>query len=145
MRLDELFKNLGYLAATIGSQVRDNAFQGVPLEALDLTGEPPRKVALLGPAQVVLSEGEVFRVDVERGPSGEEVGFSLDEGKLGVAGGDAGSAGADRLHAAGRLDRLDRGGSGGCRHRRRGRRQPEDGAGRRRQPAEGAAAMVATP
>ena len=89
MRLDELFKNLGYLAATIGSQVRDNAFQGVPLEALDLTGEPPRKVALLGPAQVVLSEGEVFRVDVERGPSGEEVGFSLDEGKLGVAGGDA--------------------------------------------------------
>ena len=89
MRLDELFKNLGYLAATIGSQVRDNAFQGVPLANLNLTGEAPRKVALLGPAQVVLSEGEVFRVDVEPGPTGEEVLFSLAEGKLGVAGGDS--------------------------------------------------------
>jgi hypothetical protein len=88
MRLDELFKNLGYLAATIGSQVRDNAFQGVPLEELDLTGPAPEKIALLGPAQVVLSEGEVFRVDVARGPSGEDVLFSLGEGKLGVAGGD---------------------------------------------------------
>ena len=89
MRLDELFKNLGYLAATIGSQVRDNAFQGVPLEELDLTGAAPEKIALLGPAQVVLSEGEVFRVDVARGPSGEEVLFSLSEGKLGVAGNSA--------------------------------------------------------
>jgi hypothetical protein len=89
MRLDELFKNLGYLAATIGSQVRDSACAGVPLEELDLTGEAPHKVALLGPAQVVLSEGEVFRVDVEPGPTGEDVLFSLADGKLGVAGGDA--------------------------------------------------------
>ena len=89
MRIDELFKNLGYLAATIGAQVRDNACPGVPLEELDLTGPAPHKVALLGPAQVVLSEGEVFRVDVDPGPSGSEVLFSLDEGRLGIAGGDA--------------------------------------------------------
>ena len=63
MRLDELFRNLGYVAATIGAQVRDSAWQGVPLEELDLTGPAPDNVALLGPAQVVLSEGEVFRVD----------------------------------------------------------------------------------
>lgn len=91
MRLDELFKNLGYLAATIGAQMRDSAVEGVPLEELDLTGPAPEKVALLGPAQVVLGEGEVFRVDVEPGPSGEPVLFSLRDGKLGVAGGDTGS------------------------------------------------------
>ena len=89
MRLDELFKNLGYLAATIGSQVRDTAFDGVPLEELDLTATPPHKVALLGPAQLVLTEGEVFRVDVEPGPSGQQVRFSLEEGRLGVGGGDS--------------------------------------------------------
>lgn len=88
MRLDELFKNLGYLAATIGSQARGNTFQGVPLEELDLTGPAPRKISLLGPAQVVLSEGEALRVDVEPGPVGEEVLFSLGEGGLGISGGD---------------------------------------------------------
>jgi hypothetical protein len=88
MRFDELFKNLGYLAATIGSQVRDTAFDGVPLEDLDLTGPAPQKIALLGPAQLVLSEGEVFRVDVEPGPTGPEVLFALEEGRLAVARGD---------------------------------------------------------
>src|SRR5688572_10866178 len=33
MRLDDLFRNLGYLAATIGSQVRDCAFEGNTLES----------------------------------------------------------------------------------------------------------------
>lgn len=89
MRLDELFKNLGYLAGTIGEQIRDNAFDGVPAAELDLTGPSPQKVALLGPAQLVLSEGEVFRVDVEPGPSGQEVLFKLAEERLGVCGGDA--------------------------------------------------------
>jgi hypothetical protein len=89
MRLDELFKNLGYLAATIGSQVRDTAFDGVPLDELDLTAAAPTKVALLGPAQLVLSEGEVFRVDVEPGPTGPAVRFSLEDGRLGVGGGDS--------------------------------------------------------
>ena len=87
MRLDELFRNLGYVAATIGAQVRDSAWQGVPLEELDLTGPAPDNVALLGPAQVVLSEGEVFRVDVEPAYAGEPVLFSLKEGRLGIAGG----------------------------------------------------------
>lgn len=90
MRLDELFKNLGYLAGTIGAQMREGACESVPLEDLDLTGEAPHKLALLGPAQVVVvSEGDVFRVDVERGPSSAEVLFSLAEGKLGVSGGDS--------------------------------------------------------
>jgi hypothetical protein len=88
MRVDELFKNLGYLAATIGSHVRDTAFQGVPLEELDLTAEPPHEVSLLGPAQLVLSEGEVLRIDVDAGPAAEPVRFSLEDGRLGVTGGD---------------------------------------------------------
>lgn len=89
MRLDELFRSLGYLAGTIGAQMRDSACDGVPLEELDLTGEPPHKVTLTGPAQVVLSEGEVFRADVEYGPGCEQVLFSLGEGRLCVSGGDA--------------------------------------------------------
>jgi len=89
MRLDELFRNLGYLAGTIGSQMREGAFDGVPLSELDLAGPPPQKISLCGPAQVVVSEGEAFRVDVEPGPSGEEVLFTRHEHRLGVSGGDA--------------------------------------------------------
>lgn len=88
MRLDELFKNLGYIAATIGSQMRDTAFQGIPLEELDLTGPAPHKIALLGPAQVVVTQGEVFRVDVEPGSGIEPVLFTQSEGRLGIGGGD---------------------------------------------------------
>jgi hypothetical protein len=87
MRLDELFKNLGYLAGTIGAQMRESC-EGVPLEELDLTGPPPRKVAHCGPAQVVLSEGEVFRVDVEPGPGAADVRFALDGERLGISGGE---------------------------------------------------------
>lgn len=89
MRLDELFKNLGYLAASIGSQMRDTAFDGVPVEDLDLTEPAPHKVSLLGPARVALCEGEVFRVDVEPGGTREPVLFSLHDGRLGVGGGNA--------------------------------------------------------
>jgi hypothetical protein len=90
MRLDELFKGLGYIAGSIGSQVRDSVVQGVPLEELDLTGLAPSKVALLGPAQLVINEGEVFRVEIATapGPDSHEARFTLDEDKLGVAGGD---------------------------------------------------------
>ena len=88
MRLDELFKNLGYLAGTIGAQVRDGAFQGVPLDELDLTGPVPHEVSLLGPAQVVLSKGKVLRIDVEDGPGGEPVRFNLGEERLAIMGGD---------------------------------------------------------
>jgi hypothetical protein len=89
VRLDELFKNLGYLAGNIGSQIRNGAYQGVPLAELDLTGAAPHKISLCGPAQVVVSEGEVFRVDVEPGSSGQDVLFALEEGRLGIDGGDA--------------------------------------------------------
>ena len=87
MRLDELFRNLGYIAGTIGTQMRE-ACEGVPLDELDLTGPAPRKVAHCGPAQVVLSEGDVFRVDVEPGPGAADVRFALDDERLAISGGD---------------------------------------------------------
>src|SRR5688572_9566280 len=87
MRLDELFRNLGYIAGTIGAQIRE-AYEGVPLEELDLTGPPPREVAMCGPTKVVLSEGETFAIDVEAAPGGEEVRFARDGDRLRIAGGD---------------------------------------------------------
>jgi hypothetical protein len=89
MRLDELFRNLGYLAGSIGAQMRDGIIDGVPLAELDLTGPAPKKVSLCGPAQLVLTEGEVFRVHVEGDPGGEEVLFSRQQHRLSVSGGTA--------------------------------------------------------
>jgi hypothetical protein len=88
MRFEELFRDLGSLAAAIGAQIRDATFQGVLLDELDLTGPAPSEISLLGPAQVFLSDGEVFRLDAEGGAAGEPLRFSLDGGRLGVMGGD---------------------------------------------------------
>jgi hypothetical protein len=89
MRLDELFKNLGYIAGTIGAQMRE-ACEGLPLAELDLTGPPPREIGLRGPCQIVLNEGEALAIEVEAGPeSGEdEVHFLRDGERLAVSGGD---------------------------------------------------------
>jgi hypothetical protein len=86
MRLDELFKNLGYIAGTIGTQMREG-YAGVPLGELDLTGPTPHQIKLSGPAQVVLSEGETLAIAVEAGPDGEEALFALDDGQLRISGG----------------------------------------------------------
>jgi hypothetical protein len=86
MRLDELFRNLGTIAGTIGAQMRE-ACDGVPLAELDLSGPPPREVALRGPAHVALSEGETLAIAVEGEIDGEEVLFALDDGRLRIAGG----------------------------------------------------------
>ena len=86
MRLDELFKNLGYIAGSIGAQLRETC-EGVPFDELDVTGAPPGEVSLCGPAQVVLNEGEIFRVDVEGGYTDEDLRFALGEGRLRIVGG----------------------------------------------------------
>ena len=88
MRLDELFTNLGVIAGTVAAQMREAAVPGVPADELDLTGPPPRKVALTGPAHVAIAEGDVFRVEVESGPGSEDVRFTLDEKRLTIAGGE---------------------------------------------------------
>lgn len=85
MRLDELFKNLGYIAGTIGAQMRE-ACDGVPLAELDLTGPPPRKVSLCGPAQLVLSEGEAFAIEIDAATEGDGPRFLLEGERLSVSG-----------------------------------------------------------
>ena len=87
MRLDELFRNLGYIAGTIGEQVRE-ACEGIPLAELDLSGAPPHKVGLCGPGQVFVAEGEGFGIEVEPGPGSDDLRFGLDEGKLRISGGE---------------------------------------------------------
>lgn len=86
MRIDELFRSLGYMAGTIGAQVRETC-AGVPLDEFDLTGPAPVDVALHGPAQVVVSQGPVFRIDIE-GDTGEyETRFARAGDRLVVTGG----------------------------------------------------------
>ena len=89
MRLDELFRNLGYLAGTIGAQMRDGAFDGVPLAELDLTGPAPRKGFAVRPGASRAERGRGVPRRCRAGPSGEEVLFARHEHRLGVSGGDA--------------------------------------------------------
>ena len=62
MHLDELFRNLGCLAATLGAQVKDGTLEGVPLEELDLTGPAPGQRHMPGSVtgQVELFERNAF-------------------------------------------------------------------------------------
>jgi hypothetical protein len=87
MRLDELFKNLGYLAGAFGEQMRE-ACEGVPLEELDVAGPPPRRVSLCGPGQVFVAEGEAFGIEVEPGLGAADLRFTLGNDRIGIAGGD---------------------------------------------------------
>jgi hypothetical protein len=103
MRLEELFANLGQIAGNVAAQMRQVGIDRVPLEDLDLTGPPPRHVSLVGPAQLVLTEGPVFRVDVDSGPSAEEVRFSLHDERFSVAGGDRDTVVRVTLPAPGKL------------------------------------------
>lgn len=87
MRLDELFRNLGYLAGSLRVNLHE-ACEGVPLEELDLTGPPPEKISHCGAAQVVVSEGPEFKVVVEPSPGAADVRFALNENRLAISGGD---------------------------------------------------------
>lgn len=87
MRFDELFRNLGMIAGTVATQVRHASAQGVPLAELDLAQPAPREVALMGPAQVVVSEGEAFRIEADSTPSAGDLRFALGEERLTVSGG----------------------------------------------------------
>jgi hypothetical protein len=91
MRLDELFKNLGYLAGDFAAQLRDAGTRGVPLAELDLTAPAPRKIALAGPARVTVHVGEVLRIDVD-GEGSEDLRFSLADSRLTIDGGSSESS-----------------------------------------------------
>ena len=73
------------LAGCDNMKVEINGQEGVPLAELDMSGEPPESVAMMGPDTVIISEGDTLNITVE-GDS-DAVGavrFVLDDGALGV-------------------------------------------------------------
>ena len=55
---------------------------GVPLEELDMSGEAPVEIAVAGPDNVILTEGDTLDITVEGGTKTEDLRFDLDGSKL---------------------------------------------------------------
>lgn len=74
MRFGKVFKALGPvitlavaggLAACDNANIRINDSEGVPLSELDLSGDPPREVVLVGPDNLDIRTGETLAIEVE--------------------------------------------------------------------------------
>jgi hypothetical protein len=75
----------GSLAGCDGADVKWNGKEGVPLTDLDLSGEAPSEVTLLGPDTVDIRDGEKLSIQVEGSDDAKErMRFVLDNGTLGV-------------------------------------------------------------
>lgn len=62
-----------------------NGEEGKKLSELDLSGEAPRKIALFGPDNVLISEGDKLAITVEGDDKAKEnLRFSLKDGQLGI-------------------------------------------------------------
>lgn len=58
---------------------------GVPLAELDLSGEPPQEVALLGPDTVAITDGAQFAITVDGDSAAvDKLRFKLEGGRLGI-------------------------------------------------------------
>jgi hypothetical protein len=58
---------------------------GVPLSELDMSGDPPTSLAMLGPDTVIISEGDSLNIDVEGDDSAvEALRFTFEDGMLGI-------------------------------------------------------------
>lgn len=65
--------------------IKINGEEGVPLAELDMTGDPPKSVALLGPDTVIITEGSELDIKVEGDDEVvDAVRFTLSDGTLGV-------------------------------------------------------------
>jgi len=65
--------------------IRINGEEGVPLADLDMSGDPPTGVALLGPDTVIISEGSTLDIAVEgEDEAVDALRFTLSDGTLGV-------------------------------------------------------------
>ena len=60
-----------------------NGQEGVPLEELDMSGAAPTELALLGPDNIVLTEGSALAITVE-GADTDQLRFVLDGNSLGI-------------------------------------------------------------
>src|SRR5690606_297729 len=91
MRIDRLFRTMGPLAGLValgalaGCEGPWDGSSGVPLAELDLSGDAPHAVALLGPDTVTITEGAQFAVAVEGDEAVvERLRFRLEGGTLGI-------------------------------------------------------------
>src|SRR5690606_33251597 len=76
---------MGGLAGCDGINARFGGEDGVPLAELDLTGDPPTSVALMGPDAVAISDGEEFAITVAGDDEvARRLRFALKEGSLGI-------------------------------------------------------------
>ena len=75
----------GSLVGCDNADVRVNGKEGVPLADLDLSGEAPSEVTLLGPDKVDIRNGEKLAIEIEGSDEAKErMRFVLDNGSLGI-------------------------------------------------------------
>lgn len=75
----------GLAAGCDDADVRVNGKEGVPLADLDLSGEAPSEVVLLGPDIVDIRDGETLSVEVEGSDEAKaRMRFVLEDGSLGI-------------------------------------------------------------
>jgi hypothetical protein len=75
----------GSLAGCDNADVRLNGKEGVPLSELDMSGEAPSEVILLGPDTVDIRDGEKLAIQVEGSDEAmERMRFVLNDGSLGI-------------------------------------------------------------
>jgi hypothetical protein len=75
----------GSLTGCEGADVTVNGKEGVPLADLDLSGEAPSEVTLLGPDNVDIRDGETLAIQIEGSDEARDrMRFVLDNGSLGI-------------------------------------------------------------
>ena len=75
----------GSMAGCNNADININGKEGVPLADLDLTGETPSEVTLLGPDTIDIRDGETLAIEVEGSEEAKErMRFVLDNGSLGI-------------------------------------------------------------
>src|SRR3546814_922729 len=66
-------------------KVRMGESDGVPLSELDMSGDPPISLAMMGPDTVIISEGDALAIEVEGDDDVvEALRFTLEDGGLGI-------------------------------------------------------------
>ena len=91
--LQQIFKRVAPVAAlALGTAVAGcdlnieiNGKEGAPLGELDMSGDAPTGLALLGPDAVVITSGDTLDIDLEGDPDAvEAMRFTLEGGTLGI-------------------------------------------------------------
>lgn len=75
----------GVVSGCNSADINLNGKEGVPLSELDLSGEPPSEVILLGPDAVDIRDGERLAIEVQGSEEAKaRMRFVLEDGSLGI-------------------------------------------------------------